>query len=227
MVFLKADKREVTGKKVGAIRLKGFVPANIFGKKVKSLAVTLNTKDFLKVYKDAGETGLIEVGVGSEKKPVLIHNVQVHPVTDEVLHVDLLQVDLKEKVTAQVPVELIGESSVEKQGLGTLVQYVNEVEVKSLPADIPEKFEINAEDFKEVGQSVQIKNLKYNTSKVEISSDPEQILVKVEPPKKVEEEVAPVPTEVPAEVSGEVVETPDGNIKDSSQEGPKEPPKSD
>ena len=189
---LNAEKREVFGRKVKRLRKDGVLPANIFGKKIKSTAVQLNTKDFEKVYKEAGETGLIELIVNGDKKPVLVHNVQLDPVSASPLHADFLQVDLKEKVTAQVPVELIGESPAEKQGLGTVVQYIDEIEVEALPSDLPDKFEIDASKLTEVDQVVLIKNLPIEKGKVELKVDLEQILVKVEPPRKEEVEAPTV-----------------------------------
>lgn len=212
MNSLKAEKRDLVGRKVSTLRSKGFLPANIFGNKVKSLSITVDSKEFLKVFKEAGETGLIEISVGSEKRPVLIHNVQSHPVTELPLHVDFLQVDLKEKVTAEVSIELSGESPAVKQNQGTIVQYLNEVEVKALPADLPEKFVIDISELKEVDQSVQIKDLKYDSKKVEVVGEPEEIIVKVEAPKKVEEEVVVAP---PAE--GEAGAT-DGQTEQSVEE---------
>jgi large subunit ribosomal protein L25 len=197
---LKAAEREVTGRKVKNLRSSGLVPANIFGKKVKSLSIQVDRKEFEAVYKEAGETGLIDLEVGSSVKPVLVHGVQINAKTDELLHVDFLQVDLKAKVSAQVPVELVGESPATKQGIGTVVQQVNEIEVEALPADLPEKFEVDVEVLTEVDQAIYIKDLKFDKSKVEILSDIESIVAKVEPPQK--EEVQPEP-EVSAE--GEAV----------------------
>lgn len=197
---LKAQKREVSGRKVKNLRLEGILPANVFGKKVKSLSIQLNSKEFAEVYKKAGETGIVSLEIEKEKesRPVLIYNLQAHPVSDMPLHVDFLQVDLKEKVTARVPVELVGESPAEKQGLGTVVQQIQEIEVEALPADLPEKFEIDKTELTEVDQLVKVSDLKVDRSKVEIKTDGESIVVKVEPPQK--EEVVEVST---APVEGE------------------------
>ncbi|MEM2145264.1 MAG: 50S ribosomal protein L25 [Candidatus Jordarchaeaceae archaeon] len=211
---LVAEKRKIVGRKVKKLRREGILPANLYGKKIKSQEVQVKLSDFEKVYKEAGETGLVELVVNGDKKPVLIHNVQFDPIQDNPLHVDFLQVDLKEKVTAQIPVELVGESPAEKQGLGTVVQYVDEIEVEALPVDLPDKFEIDASRLSEVDQAVLVKDLRVDSKKVEVKVDPEQIIAKVEPPRK-EEEVAPkapaeeeeeeveVAKEVPAEGEGE------------------------
>lgn len=199
--ILKADKRTLEGRKVKKLRKEGILPGNIYGKKVKSQSVQVNLKDFEKTFKEIGETGLLTLVVGNEEKPVLIHNLQCHPITDEPIHVDFLQVDLKEKVEADIPVELSGESPAEKQALGTVVQYINEIKVEALPADLPEKFEVDVSILADVDQSIFVKDLKYDKSKVEIKNDLEAILAKVEPPQKEEvvEAPAPVEGEVPAE----------------------------
>jgi large subunit ribosomal protein L25 len=189
---LKADKREVLGRKVKKLRKQNILPANIFGKKTDSLAIQVDAKEFEKVFKEAGETGLIEIVVNGTKKPVLVHNVQRDPVGDTFLHVDFVQVDLKEKIEAQVPVELMGESPAEKQGLGTVVQYEDEIAVEALPADLPDVFEIDISKLENVDDVIQVGDLKIDKNKVEIKEDEEKILVKVEPPQKEEEVAAPV-----------------------------------
>jgi large subunit ribosomal protein L25 len=217
---LKAEKRKILGQKVKTLRKEGVLPANIYGKKVKSLAIQIPMNEFEKVYKEAGETGIIEIAVDSSKRPVLINNVQVHPVTDMLIHVDFLQIDLKEKVTADVPVDLIGESPAEKSGLGTVVQQMNEIEVEALPTDLPEKFEIDLSKLTKVDMAVLVKDLDVDKKKVEIKSDAEQILVKVEPPRKEEEVIAPVETEEEEGVTEEGEEpTEEGEVP---EEGEKE-----
>ena len=197
---LKGEARKVLGRKIKNLRKEGVLPGNLYGKKVKSESVQVTLKDFEKVYKEVGETGLLTLQIGKSEKPVLIHNVQTHPVTDEPIHVDFLQVDLKEKVTAEVPVELTGESPAEKQGLGTVVLMIDEIEVEALPGDLPEKFEIDKGTLTEVDQVVKVGDLKVDKSKVEVNVGEEEIVVKVEPPQK-EEVVAPPPAPVEGEAA--------------------------
>jgi large subunit ribosomal protein L25 len=197
-LIIKAEKRNITGRKVKKLRQQALVPANVFGKKVKSQSIQIKLADFEKTYKETGETGLLELHIGNEKKPALIHNVQADPVTDAVLHIDFLQVNLKEKVVAEIPIELTGESPAEKQGLGTVVQYMDEVEVEALPTDLPEKFEIDASILLEVDQTVYLKDLKYDKTKVEIKEDVEKIIAKLEPLREEKEEEL-VPEETPEE----------------------------
>jgi len=198
---LKGEIRKISGRKVKNLRKEGILPGNISGKKIKSQAVQVIIKDFEKAYKEVGETGLLTLQIGKEEKPVLIHNLQVNPVSEAPVHVDFLQVDLKEKVEAEVPVELTGEAPAEKQGIGTVVQYINEVKVEALPTDLPEKFVVDTSELSDVDQAILVKDLKVDRSKVDVKTGDEEIVVKVEPPQK-EEVVAPPPApegEVPAE----------------------------
>lgn len=192
---LKAEARKVYGRKVKKLRSEGLIPANIFGKKIKSEAIKVSLKGFQNVYKDVGTTGIVELQVGASKKPALVHDVQLNPKTDDILHVDFHQVDLKERIEAEVPVGLTGESPAEKQTLGTVVQYVNEVKVEALPTNLPESFTVDISGLTEVDQVVYVKDLKVDRNKVEIKNDPEEIVVKVEPPQKEEAVEAPPPEE--------------------------------
>jgi len=215
MQTLTVSNRTLFRRKVKNLRKDGILPANIYGKKIKSQSVEVNLDEFAKVFKDAGETQVIELKLGREKRPVLIHNLQEDPVSDKIIHVDFLQVDLKEKVVAKVPVELTGESPSEKEGTGVVVLQVGEIEVEALPGDLPEKFEVDLSPLVKVDDAIYIKDVKVDAKKVVIKNEPEQIIVKVEEPKK-EEEQAPAPevvVEGEAPKEGEEVQTPQEEVK--------------
>src|SRR6266542_3835938 len=99
-IALTADKRELMGRKLGRLRRDGILPGNIYGNKIDSQAVQVPLKVFMKVFEEAGETGLIDLMVDGEKRPVLVHDVSYDPVSDIPVHVDFHQVNLKEEVTA-------------------------------------------------------------------------------------------------------------------------------
>jgi large subunit ribosomal protein L25 len=199
-IKLKSQKRELFGRKVKRLRKEGLIPANIFGNKVKSHAISVDAKEFNEVFKKAGETQIINL----EDKSVLISNIQTNPISGDIIHIDFRQVDLKEKIEAKVPVEVEGESPAEKQNLGTVVQQIHEIEVEALPADLPEKIVVDASILAEVDQAVYIKDLRVSKD-VEIKMDPELIVVKVEPPTK--EEVVEVPEATEAVAEGEQPKT--------------------
>ncbi len=175
---LSAEARKIEGRKVKQLREKGILPANIYGKEFKSLAVQLPVKEFLKIHKETGETGVIELTVGEESLPVLIHNLQIHPVTGLPIHVDFHKISLKEKVKAMVPVIVIGEAPAVEQKLGLLLTPVNEVEVEALPQDLPENVEVEVKTLIEVGSEIKLKDVKVS-EKVTVLSDPELVMVKI------------------------------------------------
>jgi large subunit ribosomal protein L25 len=192
---LQAENRTLFGRKVRQLRNKGYIIGNVFGKKIESQAISMEKKAFETVYKEAGETGIIELLIDGKTHPVLIAEMQVHPVTDEILHVDLHEVDLKEKVTAKVAVELDGEAPAQKEGLGTLVQLLDEVEVEALPANLPEKIVADVSMIKDLETPIHVRDLKVDKD-VTIVTDGELIVAKVEEVKEeVVEEVAPETTE--------------------------------
>jgi large subunit ribosomal protein L25 len=210
---LSTEKRKITGRKVKTLRLSGSIPANVFGRGISSYAIQVNVDEFKKVYKEAGETGIVELAVGKAKTaPVLISNVQTHPVSDSLIHIDFKQVDLTRKVSAMVPIELVGEAPAEKTSIGTVVQQLNEVEVEALPTDLLERFEVDISRLDEVDAAVYVKNLKYDKAKVSIDLQSDQIIAIVVPPQK-EEEVTPPAEEAP---EGEVA--PEGEPKEEEEQ---------
>jgi len=177
---LKAQVRKILGRKIKNLRKQGILPGNIFGKHVKSQAVSVNEKEFEAVFTKVGETGLLNLMVDSEKRPVLIHNIARHPVSEKILHVDFLQVDLKEKVVAKVPLVTIGEAKAVKDKAGVLLTLLSEVEVEALPSDLPEKIEYDVTNLTNVGELIKVGNLKVS-DKVKILTDNNLDIVKVAP----------------------------------------------
>ncbi|MEK7514059.1 MAG: 50S ribosomal protein L25 [Patescibacteria group bacterium] len=199
-VKLDVNPRKIAGRKVKQLRRQGIIPANIFGKSVKSLAIELPLKSFQTAFKTAGETNIIELQVAKETKtrPVLVHDIHYHPVTDQILHVDFHQVDLTQKVTVAVPIEVIGESPAVVQG-GVLVQLLNELQVEALPRDLPDKFVIDASKLAAIGDGVTIKDLAVSDKVKFLAEKLDELVVKIEPPTKEEVEVKPAEAVIPAE----------------------------
>lgn len=221
---LKAEERKVLGRKIKKLRREGTLPGNLFGKKIKSVSLQLPMADFEKVYKEAGETGLIDLEVGGSVHPVLIHHLQISPVTGVYLHADFHEVSLTEKTTAKVPVVLSGEAPAIVQSLGVLINPISEIEVEALPQDLPESIIVDISKLEAVDQAITIADLKLD-SKVTVKVAPEEIVVKIGPLEK--EEVAPVVEETAeGEVPVEGPETPvvegeegkEGEVKETPAE---------
>lgn len=176
--ILIGKKREILGRKVKQLRSVGEVPATIYGKKLESVSVTVPMADFKRVYKEAGETGLIELSVDASKHPVLIHTVQLDPVNEATLHVEFHEVDLKVKVKTNVPLAIIGESAAVSEHKGVILSLLNEVEVEALPTELPEKIDVDVTGLTDVGQEVKVSQLSV-PSGVTILTDPELGVVKI------------------------------------------------
>lgn len=174
---LTVEKRKILGKKVKKLRREGMLPANIYGKDIKSLAVELPQKEFEKVFKDVGETGLIDVAINGELKPSLIHNVQ-YDYLHNPLHADFFQVNLKEKVKTMVTIRTTGEAKAVIDKLGLLLQPLSEIEVEALPEDLPEYIEVNVEPLAAINDQIAVSEIKAPKG-VAILTDPSQVVVKI------------------------------------------------
>ena len=174
---LKVEKRKVLGKQVKKLRREGILPGNVYGRDVKSAAVQVPLKDFNAVYKETGETGLVDLELDSKTIPVLIHNLQTD-YRNNVLHADFFQVNLKEKVKTMVPLEIVGEPKAVTEKIGLLMNILSEVEVEALPEDLPEHIEVNVEALAAVDQQITVADLKVPAG-VTILTDAEQVVSKV------------------------------------------------
>ena len=211
---VKATTRTVAGRKVKHLRKEGLLPATVYGKAFESLLVQFNATEVEKLFSNIGESTLVEVILDEkEKLPVLFRNPQYHAIEGNLIHIDCYKVNLKEKISAMVPIEFVGESQAVKDG-NTLVTVTDEVEIEALPADLPESIEVDLSVLDNLEAVVTVADLKIDTSKLEILTDAEQLIAKVEEP-RAEEEVAPVEEATPAdvEVITEKKETEEGEEK--------------
>ncbi|MBP9819851.1 50S ribosomal protein L25 [Candidatus Woesebacteria bacterium] len=190
------DERKRMGKKAKQLLSEGKVPGNIYGLGEESQAIRVPLVDFVRLYSEEGDTGLIFLSVGENKKevPVLVDEVSYHPVTEQILHVVFRRVDLKQTIRTEIPVVVTGENKVPDS---TVVLVTDAIEVEALPADLPEEFSINEELLKEIGQTITYAELDYDRSKVTIIFSGEEteespVLILQEVKEEVEEAPAPV-----------------------------------
>lgn len=188
--------------KIEPIRRNGYTPGNVFGLQKKSETISLNTKALSQHLKTEGETGLLYLVLdekGSEQ-PVLFSEVQRHPVTNEVLHVSFLRVNLAEKITQEIDVKLTGTFELKE---ATVVLVRDVLEVEALPADLPEAFYIDISKLTEVGQEVHVSDLEYDHSKVVLQLSEEEQLEPIALVQEVKEEVIEEPVVEEAAAEGE------------------------
>ncbi len=198
---LEVKKREVLGKKVRTLRNQGLIPAELYGHGVANLHLSVNLKDFEKVYREAGENTVVSVKIDGQTKPTLIHDVTVNPITKKIGSVDFREVKMDEIIKIPVPVELTGESPAIRDLHGILVKIMDEIEVEALPNDIPSEIKVDISSINELGGSIYVKDLP-QSSKFKFAVDPETVIVTVSEP-TVEEE-APAAELTPESV---IVET--------------------
>ncbi|MDO8269427.1 MAG: 50S ribosomal protein L25 [Candidatus Levybacteria bacterium] len=175
---LNAEKRIVLGKKVRHLRKEGILPANMFGKGIKSLSVQLPITEFQEVYKKVHETGLVDLAIDGENHPILIQNVHIHPITHTPLHADFFKVNLKEKVKATIPIVAVGEPKAITDKIGVLLQALSEVEVEALPADLPEHIEVNVEKLAQIDENITVADMKVPAD-VEIMAEPTEMVFRI------------------------------------------------
>lgn len=200
-----AKKRKILGKQVKKLRQGNLLPAVLYGKEVQSTPLEVEANTFLKVFSDAGESTLVDLVIEGEEKPrkVLISEIQYDPVSSKLRHINFHQVNLKEKITANVPIEITGESPAVREGKGIIITLIDEIEVECLPSDIPKNFTVDISNLNRVGDFIAVKELSYDKSKVKIELDSEELIIKLDyaqQPEEVEEETVSVED---VEVTGE------------------------
>ncbi len=195
MLTLSAKLRKEFGKKTDAMRWHGQVPAVVYGPGVTNASIQVEEKEFIKIFRKAGESSLVEITIEGEKekRPVLINDIQKDPVSDKIIHVDFFQASLKEEVTVAVPLVFEGVALAEKDLGGTLNKNFLEIEVRALPQNLPHEIIVSIEGLKTFEDHVLVKDLKVPAN-VEILKGGDEIVAAVLPPQKVEEELA-VPIE--------------------------------
>lgn len=196
---ISAALRTVTGRAVKRLRKAGLTPATIYGHKFEPISIELQTLELNKIFDHAGESSLVEIVVGENNYPVIFKNPQFHPITGDLIHIDCYKVNLKEKITTTVPIELVGESLAVKNG-NTLMQILDEIEIEALPSDLPEKIEVDISGLVEVDNKVLVSELSVDRQVIEIKNDPEQVVVIIEAPRVEEEPVVVAEEATPADV---------------------------
>src|SRR3989344_5844398 len=133
---LTLEKRVVLGKKVAKSRKAGLLPIVVYGFEHKSAPYFVDAKTFKKVWEEAGESTLVTLKEGTKEFDVLIHDVNVHPITGNVVHADLLAIDIKKPVDVEVELDFVGVSPAVKNLSALLVKVMHKVEIRILPKNL-------------------------------------------------------------------------------------------
>lgn len=158
MITLKANNRDKKSL-VSKIRAEGSIPAVVYGPKFVNTSISLNYQDFVRLYNKHGETTLIGLDIDGKVTNVMIHDMNLDPVSNKVQHVDFYAPEAGKKVHADVPLEFIGESAAVKAG-ANLVKVLHEIEVEALPENLPHSIEVDISKIVTIEDVVTVADLK-------------------------------------------------------------------
>ena len=190
-VVLQAEKRDVTGKQVKALRRSGKLPAVIYGRHTEPIKVSLDSHTASLVLGKLTSSSLVTIQVDGIEYPALVREKQRDYIKNRLLHVDFLAVSLTETIRATVAINFFGVSPAVKDFNAVLVTNLQSLDVECLATDLPERIDVDISVLARPGDSLRVRDVKVS-DKVHILNDPETT-VAVATFAKVEEEVAAVP----------------------------------
>jgi large subunit ribosomal protein L25 len=195
-VVLKANKRNVLGKQVGALRQAGKLPAVLYGHHVDSTPIVLDAHETTLTLSRLTSSSLVTISLDGKEYPTLVREKQRHPIKHHLVHLDFQALSLTEKTHVKVSIELTGTAPAVKAYGAILVTPLTELEVECLPQEIPERVVVDISGLAEIGEAIHVKDLKL-PGEVEILTDPDEVIVSATAARA--EEVAPAPEEEAAE----------------------------
>ncbi|MEK7069428.1 MAG: 50S ribosomal protein L25 [Patescibacteria group bacterium] len=205
MLVIKATKRDMTESPT-TLRKEGRIPAVFYGAGKESTSVSISNIEFKKIWRQAGESSAVKISTGSVDIDVLIHDVQVDPITNEPIHVDFLAIDMKKKIKVNVELVFEGISNAVKNGLGNLVKVLHEIEIEALPADLPHNLIVDISKLETISDTVIVSDLKLPKGVVAITNASDVVASIIEQ-REEKEEVAPVDlSAIEVEKKGKVAE---------------------
>ncbi len=222
MITLKATIRKELKRKTDNLREQGMLPAVLYGDAIKeNLLLTINEKDFEKVFREAGETSLVSIEVDGKIIEALIHQITKDPLSGKFLHIDFFHPSAKKKIEAEVPLIFENEAPAVKELGGVLEEELHFIKVKGLVHQLPHEFKVDLGVLKTFEDKIVVKDL--DIQNVEVLHNPKDIIAHVVEPKIIiEEEAKPaVEGEDEALVEGEEGKTEEAPDKENLEDKPK------
>ena len=208
-VGLTAEKRTVIGKQVKQLRRQGWVPGVMYGHGFDPVPLRFEKKSLRHVLSKVGGSQLISINIEGNKQPemALVRDVQRDPIRGSLLHVDFYRVRMTERLTAEVPLIVVGESPVVEAREGILLQGISSIEVECLPGDLVDAIEVDLTDLVEIDQALYVRDLAVPAG-IDILTDLDEMVVRVVPleAEEVEEEEEVMPEAEEVEVITEARE---------------------
>jgi len=202
---LNAKIRETGNKIVKKLRKENQIPAILYGKEIDSKPISIDYSEFREVYAETLEhTSFIFINVDGEKHRTLIKEIQVEPLSREVLHVDFQEIYSGQKIVIEVPLRIVGEAPGMQEG-GILETHLREIEIECLPKNLPDHIEIDISELG-LGDSIHIEDVLENYPDINILQSASSSIVSVQMPMVEEEEEVEEPEELEALEEGEEAE---------------------
>jgi large subunit ribosomal protein L25 len=199
-VVLKATKRELVGKKVGALRRQGKLPAVLYGPHLATTAIMLDAHEGAQTLAQLTSSSLVTVNLDGKEYLTIVREKQRDFLKNRLVHLDFQVVSLTEKMRAKVGIVLTGTAPAVKDFNAVIHGVLTEVEVESMPQDLPERLTVDISALAEIGDSLRVRDLTL-PPKVEILSDPDETIAVATAPKKAEV-IEAVPAEAEAAAAG-------------------------
>jgi large subunit ribosomal protein L25 len=159
MTTLTVTPRTTIGKSSAKLSKDGQMPAVVYGPKQETLSIALPLLDFKRILRDEGESTVLELAGLGKTMQVLIHDVDLDPVTSVPRHADFYAIEKGAKVEVAVPLVFVGESAAVKAG-GNLVKVMHELEIESEAANLPHEIEVDISSLENMGDQIHVKDLK-------------------------------------------------------------------
>ena len=194
-IKLSAQSRLKENDEANKIRKEDFIPAVIYGKGKESRSLKVPKKEFNKVYLKAGESNLIELTIDNGVPlKTLVYGIQREPVKGKILHVDFFQVDMKQKLTTEIPLNFIGVSKAVEFDQGSLVKVMDAIEVECLPDDLVNTIDVDISPLEHFDDVIKIEDIKFPTGMTP-TAKPDETVANVMAPAAEEKETTAVPAE--------------------------------
>jgi large subunit ribosomal protein L25 len=195
-VVLKATKRETLGKKVGALRRAGKLPAVLYGHRIESTPIMLDAHEATLRLSHLTSSSLVMVDLDGTEYPALVREKQKDYLKNRLLHLDFQVISMTEKVTTKVGIELTGTAPAVKEFSAVIVTVLNELEVECMPQDLPARVVIDISGLTEVGAGIHVRDVVIS-DQVKILDNPGEMIVVASATRE-----AKVVEEAPAEEEG-------------------------
>ncbi len=181
-ITLAAQPRSLFGKQSKRLRREGWAPGIIYGRNFDPVPLQFEERALKRLLAEVGGSQLVAINIGEKDQTemALVRDVQRDPIRQNVLHVDFYRVDMSERLTTEIPLELLGEPAIVEKNEGILLLGVASIEVECLPGDLVNALEVDLTELEEINDAMYVHDLAI-PSGIDLLSDPDEMIARVVP----------------------------------------------